>query len=111
MKVCNNTVETRPIAGTWQRSGDLQDDLLFRQALLAHPKERAEHIMLIDLERNDLGKLCIPGSIVVNELMSIESYAHVHHIVSNIQGEIAQNMVPGKVIEAVLVFSNNFSES
>ena len=101
VKVCNNTVETRPIAGTWQRSGDLQDDLLFRQALLAHPKERAEHIMLIDLERNDLGKLCIPGSIVVNELMSVESYAHVHHIVSNIQGEIAQNMVPGKVIEAV----------
>ena len=69
--------------------------------LLAHPKERAEHIMLIDLERNDLGRICVPGSIEVNELMVLESYTHVHHIVSNVRGRLRGGILPGQVLRAV----------
>jgi anthranilate synthase component 1 len=68
---------------------------------MAHPKERAEHIMLIDLERNDLGRICVPGTIEVNELMVLESYAHVHHIVSNVRGRLRDDVSPGEVIRAV----------
>ena len=63
--------------------------------LLAHPKERAEHVMLIDLERNDLGRLCTPGSVEVDEFMVLESYAHVHHIVSNVKGGLRADITPG----------------
>lgn len=101
VKVKNSVVETRPIAGTRPRGEKSFDDNLKRVELIAHPKERAEHIMLIDLERNDLGKICIPGTISVNELMVIESYAHVHHIVSNIRGELEKNVSPGDIIKAV----------
>jgi len=101
VKVQNNIVETRPIAGTRPRAQKSSDDNLKRVELIAHPKERAEHIMLIDLERNDLGKICIPGTISVNELMVIESYAHVHHIVSNVRGELEKNISPGDIIKAV----------
>ena len=94
-------VETRPIAGTRPRSSSMQADVAYSQELLAHPKERAEHIMLIDLERNDLGRLCVPGTIEVNELMVLESYAHVHHIVSNVRGRLCENISPGDVIRAV----------
>jgi anthranilate synthase component 1 len=69
--------------------------------LIAHPKERAEHIMLIDLERNDLGRLCEFGSVKVEELMALESYAHVHHIVSNVGGKLRAGISPGDVIRAV----------
>jgi anthranilate synthase component 1 len=68
---------------------------------MAHPKERAEHVMLIDLERNDLGRLCVPGSIEVNEFMVLESYAHVHHIVSNVRGQLRDDITPGAVLRAV----------
>jgi anthranilate synthase component 1 len=94
-------VETRPIAGTRPRSDSLQTDAAYSQELLAHPKERAEHIMLIDLERNDLGRICVPGTIEVNELMVLESYAHVHHIVSNVRGRLREDISPGEVIRAV----------
>jgi len=69
--------------------------------MLSHPKEQAEHIMLIDLERNDLGRVCRPGSIEVNELMVLESWQHVHHIVSNVRGELAANKSPIDVLQAV----------
>jgi anthranilate synthase component 1 len=69
--------------------------------LLAHPKERAEHIMLIDLERNDLGRVCEAGSVSVDEMMVIETYAHVHHIVSNVSGRLRNDVTPGDVIRAV----------
>jgi anthranilate synthase component 1 len=68
---------------------------------MSNPKERAEHIMLIDLERNDLGRICVPGSIEVNELMVLESFAHVHHIVSNVRGTLREDVLPGQVIRAV----------
>ncbi len=101
LRVKNNTIETRPIAGTRPRHADDIVDRGFSDELLAHPKERAEHIMLIDLERNDLGRVCEPGSITVDELMVLESYAHVHHIVSNIHGRLLKDMTPGRIIHAV----------
>jgi anthranilate synthase component 1 len=94
-------VETRPIAGTRPRDARRDKDLELSGELLAHPKERAEHVMLIDLERNDLGRVCVPGSIRVDELMMLESYAHVHHIVSNICGVLRQQVTPGTVIRSV----------
>jgi len=84
-------LETRPIAGTRKRGAGRGDKALRRELLLS-PKERAEHIMLVDLERNDLGRVCVPGSIEVDEAMTVERYATVQHIVSNVRGRLA----PGK---------------
>lgn len=93
-------IETRPIAGTRPRfEGD--DDAARIAELVGHPKERAEHVMLIDLERNDLGRVCAPGTVRVDELMSVESYAHVHHIVSNVFGELRAGVTAGQAIAAV----------
>ena len=97
----NAVVETRPIAGTRRRDDNRQSDDALAQELLSHPKEQAEHIMLIDLERNDLGRVCQPGSIEVNELMVLESWQHVHHIVSNVRGKLAANKSPIDVLQAV----------
>ena len=87
-RVAGRRVETRPIAGTRPRSRRPGRDARETAALVAHPKERAEHVMLIDLERNDLGRVCEPGTVRVEELMAIESYAHVHHIVSSVTGTL-----------------------
>lgn len=99
--VRNNRVHTRPIAGTFPRSADPVQDLALSQDLLRHPKERAEHVMLIDLERNDLGRVCRTGSIRVSEFMTLESYRHVHHIVSEVSGELKEQATPAQVIRAV----------
>lgn len=82
----NGIAETRPIAGTRPRGFTPPEDQRLGTELLGHPKERAEHIMLLDLERNDLGKVCQAGSICVDELMVLERYSHVTHIVSNVRG-------------------------
>lgn len=97
----NNKVTTRPIAGTFPRNSNqtLDDDL--PAALVANAKERAEHIMLIDLERNDLGRVCRPGSVEVSEMMVVETYKHVHHIVSQVEGLLAENKSPADIIRAV----------
>jgi len=100
VEVRGDRVQTRPIAGTRPRGQGEADAELSRE-LLGHPKEQAEHIMLIDLERNDLGRICVPGSVEVNELMVLESYAHVHHIVSNVRGRLRPGTTPGEVIRAV----------
>lgn len=81
-------VELRPIAGTRPRGASLEADLRFEQELLEDPKERAEHIMLVDLGRNDLGRVCSAGTVEVSELMVIERYSHVMHIVSNVRGQL-----------------------
>jgi anthranilate synthase component 1 len=94
-------VETRPIAGTRPRGGDDSSDAALSRELIAHPKERAEHVMRIDLERNDLGRICEAGTVEVNEMMVIESYAHVHHIVSNVRGRLRAGVGPGEAIRAV----------
>jgi anthranilate synthase component 1 len=94
-------VTTRPIAGTRPRGRDAAADRDLARELHAHPKERAEHVMLIDLERNDLGRICEAGTVHVDEFMTIESYAHVHHIVSNVRGKLRAGATPGEVIAAV----------
>jgi len=76
----------RPIAGTRPRGRSEAEDLALEKDLLADPKERAEHVMLVDLGRNDLGRVCVPGSVSVSELMVIERYSHVMHIVSEVEG-------------------------
>jgi anthranilate synthase component 1 len=101
VSVHGKTVETRPIAGTRPRSATAAADVGLSDELMSNPKERAEHVMLIDLERNDLGRICVPGSIEVNELMVLESFAHVHHIVSNVRGTLRDDVLPGQVIRAV----------
>ncbi|MEO8445004.1 MAG: aminodeoxychorismate synthase component I, partial [Gammaproteobacteria bacterium] len=97
----NGIVETRPIAGTRPTADDPVLEDTRRQDLLANPKERAEHVMLIDLERNDLGRISEAGSVEVDEFMAVESYAHVHHIVSNIRGRLRPGVSPGGVIRAM----------
>jgi anthranilate/para-aminobenzoate synthase component I len=90
LKFDGNVVATRPIAGTRPRGTDIRSDQKMRADLLLNEKERAEHLMLIDLERNDLGKISDYGSVIVDEFMITEDYSHVIHIVSNIRGTAAQ---------------------
>ncbi|MBW8823030.1 MAG: aminodeoxychorismate synthase component I [Xanthomonadales bacterium] len=91
---------TRPIAGTRPRVAGDDDGARIRE-LIDHPKERAEHVMLVDLERNDLGRVCVGGTVAVDELMTVESYAHVHHIVSNVRGVLDPAASPVDVLRAV----------
>lgn len=101
MKLDGPLIETRPIAGTHGRLDDPAGDGQQRTRLMRDLKERAEHLMLIDLERNDLSRICHPGSVEVAELMVLESYAHVHHIVSGIRGRIRPEIGPGDVLRAM----------
>ncbi|MBI4743644.1 MAG: anthranilate synthase component I family protein [Actinobacteria bacterium] len=86
----NGVIETRPIAGTRRRGIDFNEDEELSSELILNPKERAEHIMLVDLERNDIGRISNFGTVKVDELMVTENYSHVIHIVSNIRGEIVK---------------------
>ncbi len=90
LKVKDGIIETRPIAGTRPRGRDSKEDEFMREELLLNEKERAEHIMLIDLERNDLGRVSDYGTVRVDELMITEDYSHVIHIVSNVRGKLAE---------------------
>ncbi|MBL8266750.1 aminodeoxychorismate synthase component I [Steroidobacter sp.] len=101
VSVRDGRVSTRPIAGTRPRGQTAAADVDLARELHAHPKERAEHVMLIDLERNDLGRICEAGTVKVDEFMTIESYAHVHHIVSNVSGQLRPSATPGEVLRAV----------
>jgi anthranilate synthase component 1 len=101
VRVSGSRVETRPIAGTRSRLGTPDADQPERLELLANPKERAEHVMLIDLERNDLGRICEAGSVEVNEFMVTESYPNLHHIVSNVRGQLRAGITPGDTLRAV----------
>jgi len=92
VRVEDGTVLTRPLAGTRPRGTTAAEDGRLRADLLADEKERAEHVMLVDLGRNDIGRVCTPGTVTVDELMGVEYYSHVMHIVSNVTGDLA----PGK---------------
>ena len=85
----DRAVEIRPIAGTRRRGANEAEDLVLEQELLADPKERAEHVMLVDLARNDIGRVCEYGSVAVRDLMVIERYSHVMHIVSQVNGRLS----------------------
>ena len=101
LSIRDGVAATRPIAGTRPRSEDDTHDASLSTELFSHPKELAEHVMLIDLERNDLGRVCHAGSVEVDEMMVLESYAHVHHIVSNVRGRLREDVLPGQAIAAV----------
>jgi para-aminobenzoate synthetase component I len=94
-------ISTRPIAGTRSRGKSNEEDIKLSNELIENEKERAEHVMLVDLERNDLGRVCKYGTVEVNEFMVIEKYSHVMHIVSNVKGELAENKTSFEVIDAV----------
>ncbi len=98
--VDGNIVQTRPIAGTHPRGKGSEDDVL-KQRLVNHPKEQAEHIMLLDLERNDLGRVCEYGSVEVDEIMTLETYPYVHHIVSNIKGKLKPGVTIKHLVKAL----------
>jgi len=90
IRVRGRTAMIRPIAGTRPRGADDAADDALAADLLADVKERAEHVMLVDLARNDLGRVCAPGTVTVSDLMTVERYSHVMHIVSNVTGELAE---------------------
>jgi anthranilate synthase component 1 len=93
-------VEIRPIAGTRPRGRTAEEDAAQERELLADPKERAEHVMLVDLARNDLGRVCEYGSVKVRDLMVIEKYSHVMHIVSQVEGRLAVDKTPFDLMRA-----------
>ena len=101
VSISGDHLQTRPIAGTRPRGGSGIVDVELTRELINSDKEKAEHLMLVDLERNDISKVCEPGSVKVDEMMTIETYAHVHHIVSNISGKKKKNVNPGEIIKSV----------
>jgi anthranilate synthase component 1 len=100
--VSGRTVLQRPIAGTRPRADSVEQDLEQARSLLADPKERAEHVMLVDLGRNDLGRVCEYGSVKVDELMAVETYSHVMHIVSQVSGKLREGITPMHALRAAL---------
>lgn len=100
IKKKGSEVSTRPIAGTRSRGKDEVEDEQLVNELITNEKERAEHVMLVDLERNDLGRVCKFGTVETNEFMVIEKYSHVMHIVSNVRGEVAQDVDVFDVVKA-----------
>jgi anthranilate synthase component I len=102
VKVTGERVETRPIAGTYPRGADEEEDRLAAERLLQDPKERAEHVMLVDLGRNDLGRVCEYGSVTVDELMVVETYSHVLHIVSQVSGTLREDVSAMDALRSIL---------
>ncbi|TDL30402.1 anthranilate synthase component I family protein [Jeotgalibacillus sp. S-D1] len=101
VKKAGSELSTRPIAGTRSRGKDESEDQMLADELIHNEKERAEHVMLVDLERNDLGRVCKYGTVEVNEFMVIEKYSHVMHIVSNVRGQLDTGNNEADVIRAV----------
>ena len=101
LKLEGRRVTTEPIKGTRPRSEDPGKDLRLQRELSQSIKDRAENLMIVDLLRNDLGRVCEAGSVQVDEMMVLESYAHVHHIVSNVSGQLRRDVTPGQAIAAV----------
>jgi anthranilate synthase component 1 len=102
LTVTGRRVATRPIAGTRPRGASAEEDLRIAEEMLSDPKERAEHVMLVDLGRNDLGRVCEYGSVRVEDFMSVETYSHVMHIVSNISGTLRRGVGALDALRSVL---------
>jgi anthranilate synthase component 1 len=101
LHIREGVAHTRPIAGTRPRGQTSLADASLKRELVLNEKERAEHVMLVDLERNDLGRICQGGTVEVDEFMTVETYATVHHIVSNVRGSLRAGVTPGQAIAAV----------
>jgi anthranilate synthase component 1 len=101
VRVEEGRIDMRPLAGTRPRGKSAADDAALAEALLADPKERAEHVMLVDLTRNDVGRVSRFGTVEVTELLAIERYSHVMHLVSHVEGELAAGRSPWDVLQAV----------
>jgi anthranilate synthase component 1 len=102
VKVSGDRVETRPIAGTYPRGANEDEDRRLAERLVNDPKERAEHVMLVDLGRNDLGRVCEYGTVTVDELMVVETYSHVLHIVSQVSGRLREGVGAMDVLRSAL---------
>jgi anthranilate synthase component 1 len=102
LTVAGRHVSTRPIAGTRPRGADAAEDAVIADGLLADEKERAEHVMLVDLGRNDLGRVCEYGSVAVDSFMAVETYSHVMHIVSSVSGMLRAEVGPMDALRSVL---------
>ncbi|MEY4319316.1 MAG: hypothetical protein RL378_420 [Actinomycetota bacterium] len=100
VKVANNRVFSHPIAGSRPRGETPERDALFADGLLADVKERAEHLMLVDLARNDLSRVCTPGTVEVTEFMNVERFSHIMHLVSSVEGDLAPGATPIDVFRA-----------
>jgi anthranilate synthase component 1 len=100
--VSGQQVSTRPVAGTRPRGASPEEDRQMAEELLSDPKERAEHVMLVDLGRNDLGRVCEYGTVTVDELMAVENYSHVMHIVSNVTGRLRPGVTALDALRSVL---------
>jgi anthranilate synthase component 1 len=100
LRVEGGTVITRPLAGTRPRGKNPEEDARLEQELRSDEKERAEHIMLVDLGRNDIGRVSEPGSVEVSELMDVEKYSHVMHLVTHVQGKLRDDMTPFDALRA-----------
>ncbi|HEU0000089.1 MAG TPA: anthranilate synthase component I [Ktedonobacteraceae bacterium] len=100
VRVEDGEVTIHPIAGTRKRGNDPQSDQQLAEELQSDPKERAEHVMLVDLGRNDVGRVSIPGSVQVTQLMEVERYSHVMHLVSNVTGQLRPDVTPYDALQA-----------
>jgi anthranilate synthase component 1 len=94
VRVDGTRAETRPIAGTRKRGATHEEDAELERALVADPKEQAEHLMLVDLGRNDLGRVCVSGSVYVTDFAHIERYSHVMHLVTNVEATLRDDRTP-----------------
>jgi anthranilate synthase component 1 len=102
LTVAGRHASTRPVAGTRPRGGDAAEDAQIADGLLADEKERAEHVMLVDLGRNDLGRVCEYGTVAVDNFMAVEAYSHVMHIVSSVSGTLREEVGPMDALRSVL---------
>ena len=102
LTISGHTASTRPIAGTRPRGADAAEDAVIAEELLGDEKERSEHVMLVDLGRNDLGRVCEYGTVQVDSFMAVETYSHVMHIVSSVSGELRPEVGPMDALRAVL---------
>jgi anthranilate synthase component 1 len=101
-RVEDGVVTSRPLAGTRRRGRDEEEDKALEAELLADPKERAEHVMLVDLARNDVGRVAVPNSIELHDVMTVERYSHVMHIVSEVRGRLAEGKTAFDALRASL---------
>ncbi len=100
VRVEGDTVTTRPLAGTRRRGQTSEEDIVLEKELRQDEKERAEHIMLVDLGRNDIGRVSLPGTVKVNDLMNVEKYSHVMHLVTNVEGKLSPGNTAFEALQA-----------